>query len=107
MEADILLEFLYTVGFAIIALTANRIGKFPILCKKKLEMSTGFQATYQIMFFYITVTLLAGCGFGGLFVMFTDIPIVQILCFVLMMCPGMAGNVLSSAAVEYYPTSLR
>lgn len=112
LEADILLEFLYTVGFAIIAAVSNRVGKFPILCNwlfSSIIYSIDVRLNCLILQNSLVsiVVLLAGCGVGGLVVMFTDIPIVQILGFVILMCPGMAGNVLSSAAVEFYPTSLR
>lgn len=51
--------------------------------------------------------ILGASGVGGFMCMLTRIPVVQITSFIFLMCGGMAGNVVSAAAVEIYPTSMR
>lgn len=46
-------------------------------------------------------------GIGGISAMLTEIPIIQIGSFIALMCGGIAGNVISAAIVEIYPTSCR
>lgn len=57
--------------------------------------------------FLQTVTVLSICGFGGIVCMLTDVPLVQIYGFNILMISGLAVHVLNSVAVELYPTALR
>lgn len=46
-------------------------------------------------------------GLGGVMLVITQIPILQITFFVIFMCSGIAGYIVSAVAVDLYPTSLR
>lgn len=54
-----------------------------------------------------TVTLLAGSGTTGFICVLCDIPIIQVIAFIILMCSGMAANIVNTAIVDLYPTSLR
>ncbi|XP_055309491.1 synaptic vesicle glycoprotein 2B-like isoform X2 [Sitodiplosis mosellana] len=84
LEQGIVLEFLFALGFAVIGLIINKVGKFPIL-----------------------FVILIVSGSGGILCMNTDIPVVQIYSFIALMCAGIAVNIVNSATVELYPTALR
>ncbi|XP_031626823.1 synaptic vesicle glycoprotein 2B-like [Contarinia nasturtii] len=84
LENGIVLEIAFGLGHVMVSLLINRLGKFPII------------------FFILTSTGLSGIG-----CMWTDIPAIQISLFLSLLSCGVAANVVSSAAVELYPTTLR
>lgn len=53
------------------------------------------------------VGLLVVVGASGISCMLHDIPILQVGGYIISALPGIAGNVVSSATVEVYPTALR
>ncbi|XP_055326017.1 synaptic vesicle glycoprotein 2B-like isoform X1 [Sitodiplosis mosellana] len=84
LEQGIVLEVLFAVGFMVIGLIINKVGKFPIL------------------FFILIVS-----GSSGIACMLTNIPVVQVYLLITLMCSGIAVNIVNSATVELYPTALR
>lgn len=100
---------MYALGFAVIGLLINRVGKFPILCKWDIYLILELcnRIILFLNFFYKTVFVLVVSGLGGIACMLTDIPIVQIYGFIALMCSGMGVNIVNSATVELYPTALR
>lgn len=107
LTADIILETLYAIGFACIGLLANRLGKFPILCKYPLQIPVTHFKYYDLKNPFVSVVIFTISGLGGVLLVVTQIPIVQITFFVLFMCSGIAGYVVSAVSVDLYPTSLR
>lgn len=84
IEQELILEGIYAVGFMIIGLLINVVGKFPIL-----------------------FSLLSVCGAGGIACMFLQMPLLQISSFIAFMSCGMAVNIVNAATVDLYPTSSR
>ncbi|XP_031629334.1 synaptic vesicle glycoprotein 2B-like isoform X2 [Contarinia nasturtii] len=84
LKNGLTLEILFAVGFAVIGLIIHKVGKFPIL---------------------FTISIV--CGSCGIVCMLTDIPVIQIYSFIILLCAGWGMNVVNSATVEIYPTSLR
>ncbi|XP_055325180.1 synaptic vesicle glycoprotein 2B-like [Sitodiplosis mosellana] len=84
LENGIVLEIAFGLGHILVGLLINKVGKFPII------------------FFILCTTGLSGIG-----CMLTDIPALQISLFLSLLSSGVAANVVSSATVELYPTTLR
>lgn len=78
------IEVVFAIGSAIAGLLINKIGSFAIV-------------------FFILVTT----GLSGIGCTLTDIPALQVLLYLYYVSCGVAGNVISSATVELYPTALR
>lgn len=118
IQQAIILETLYALGFGLIGLLINRVGKFPILCefflyfiifhfnyffKKQSNLNTNEYELYHSEL----VVLLVGTGITGYVCMLSDIPIVQVSAFIILMASGMAPNIVNASIVDLYPTSLR
>lgn len=106
----LILESCYTVGFIVIGLLINRIGKFPILCMF-LHFAGPLSLIWELfsmnLFQFFTVFILVVSGSGGILCILSDIPLVQIGSFIALMCCAIAGNIVNAATVDIYPTSLR
>lgn len=83
-EIEFIFEFIYLVGFFLLGLLINTIGKITIL-----------------------ITLLIGCGIFGIITVFVDIPILSIYLFIILLLVGLAVTVVNAVSVDIYPTHLR
>lgn len=83
-EKTFILELLYAVGFALIGLVINAVGKLPIL-----------------------VVILVGCGSFGIITVFTDFPMLSIYFYLILLLCGLAITIVTAATVDLYPTNLR
>ncbi|XP_059609397.1 uncharacterized protein LOC132256844 [Phlebotomus argentipes] len=83
-EHSLVLEVLYAVGFVLIGVTINAVGKLAIL-----------------------VFVLMGCGLCGIACVFTTIPLLSIYLYVILLLCGLAVTVVNSATVDLFPTHLR
>ncbi|KAG4075533.1 hypothetical protein HA402_003358 [Bradysia odoriphaga] len=83
-EHTLVLELFYAIGFALIGLIINRLGKLPIL-------------------FFILV----GCGVSALVTLFVDIPILAIYLYLSLLLCGLGVTVVNAATVDLFPTNLR
>lgn len=83
-EIEFIFEFIYLVGFFLLGLLINVIGKITIL-----------------------IIILIGCGIFGIITVFVDIPIVSIYLFIILLLVGLAVTVVNAVSVDLYPTHLR
>uniref|UniRef100_A0A7G3AZ92 Putative synaptic vesicle transporter svop n=2 Tax=Lutzomyia longipalpis TaxID=7200 RepID=A0A7G3AZ92_LUTLO len=83
-EHSLVLEVLYAVGFVVIGITINAVGKLAIL-----------------------VFVLMGCGICGIAIVFTTIPLLSIYLYVILLMCGLAVTVVNAATVDLFPTHLR
>uniref|UniRef100_A0A1B0D3C4 Major facilitator superfamily (MFS) profile domain-containing protein n=1 Tax=Phlebotomus papatasi TaxID=29031 RepID=A0A1B0D3C4_PHLPP len=83
-EHSLVLEVLYAVGFVLIGVTINAVGKLAIL-----------------------VFVLMGCGLCGIGSIFTTVPLLSIYLYVSLLCCGLAVTVVNAATVDLFPTHLR
>lgn len=83
-EIEFIFEFIYLVGFFLLGLLINIIGKITIL-----------------------IILLFGCGIFGIITVFVDIPILSIYLFIILLLVGLAVTVVNAVTVDLYPTHLR
>lgn len=106
LQQSISMEIFFAIGFALVGYLVNSVGKFPVLCKKFIYkfIHLYFKA---IGIFDSIVVVFSGCGACGIICMLTNIPIIQICCFMVLMMSGLATNVVNAATVELYPTSVR
>lgn len=79
-----MLELGYAIGYAIIGLTINTLGKLNILL---------------ITFF--------GCGACGIAIVYTNIPLLSVNLYCILLLCGLSISVVNSATVDLYPTNLR
>ncbi|XP_037938045.1 synaptic vesicle glycoprotein 2A-like isoform X2 [Teleopsis dalmanni] len=84
LEQSLLLEILYAVGFSVLAVIINCVGKRSIL-----------------------FGCLVFCGLSGIAVIYTDIPLISTNLYLVLLLCGLGINVLSATTVEIYPTKLR
>lgn len=78
------LELGYAIGYAIIGLLINTLGKLNILL---------------ITFF--------GCGICGIAIVYTNIPLLAVNLYCILLLCGLSISVVNSATVDLYPTNLR
>ncbi|XP_055325164.1 synaptic vesicle glycoprotein 2B-like [Sitodiplosis mosellana] len=78
------IEVIFALSSALAGLLINKVGNFAII-------------------FFVLLT----CGLSGIGCMLTDIPALQVALYLYFVSCGVATNVLSSATVELYPTTLR
>ncbi|GAB0095766.1 synaptic vesicle glycoprotein 2B-like [Sergentomyia squamirostris] len=83
-EHTLVLEVLYAVGFVLIGVTVNAVGKLAIL-----------------------IFILMGCGICGVAIVFTTLPILSIYLYVILLLCGLAVTVVNAATVDLFPTHLR
>ncbi|XP_065085913.1 putative transporter SVOPL [Ochlerotatus camptorhynchus] len=83
-QLSFVLELIYAVGFAVIGMIINAVGRLPIL-----------------VFVFVT------CGVAGLLLFVVDIPIAVIWLYIVFLCSGYTAVVVNAIIVDLYPTSLR
>ncbi|XP_055325194.1 synaptic vesicle glycoprotein 2B-like [Sitodiplosis mosellana] len=84
MENGIIFELTFTIGLAIAGLLLGKVGKYPVI-----------------------LFILLSTGLSGIACILVNIPLLQVMLFVWLLCSGIVSNVLSSATVDLYPTTLR
>lgn len=112
LENGIVLEIAFGLGHVLVGLLINKVGKFPIICKSIYNLFIYLRQRLRRVnifcdFFFESVFILFVCGLSGIGCMLTDVPALQIYFFISLLTSGVATNVVSSATVELYPTSLR
>lgn len=60
-----------------------------------------------LWFQFCLVGILVGTGLCGIFCMLTDIPILQVIFFVVLLTCTLCPKIVNAAIVEIYPTNLR
>ncbi|XP_055618855.1 synaptic vesicle glycoprotein 2B-like [Toxorhynchites rutilus septentrionalis] len=83
-ELTFILEAIHTVGFAVIGLIINTVGKLLIM---------------EIVF--------VCCGISGIMVIFVDIPLLAIWLYMILMMGGLSACVTNTITVDLFPTNLR
>ncbi|GAB0098019.1 hypothetical protein DMENIID0001_137090 [Sergentomyia squamirostris] len=83
-EHSIVLEVLYTVGFVLIWVTINKVGKLPILM-------------FSLM----------GSGICGIAIVFTTIPTLSTYLYVILLLCVLPLNVVNAVTIDLFPTHLR
>lgn len=78
------LEIGYAVGYAIMGLIINSIGKLSIL-----------------------LIIFIGCGVSGIAIVYSNIPLLSINLYCILLLCGLSIPVVNSATVDLYPTNLR
>ncbi|XP_001849178.2 synaptic vesicle glycoprotein 2B [Culex quinquefasciatus] len=79
-----ILEAIYTVGFALIGVIINIVGRLSIL-----------------------VFVFTCCAVAGLLVIFVNIPLLAIWFYLILLLCGFCTNVVGAITVDLYPTNLR
>lgn len=83
-KIEFILEFLYAVGFAVMGLIINAVGKLPIL-----------------------VFILCGCGAFGAATVFITMPMLSVYFYAVSVGVGLAVTVVNASTTDLYPTNLR
>ncbi|XP_058813431.1 synaptic vesicle glycoprotein 2B-like [Topomyia yanbarensis] len=83
-EHSFILELLYALGFAVIGLIINAVGKLPIL----------------VFVFFC-------CGLSGVLITFIDVPFIAVWLYVILLTCGYCINVVNAVTVDLFPTNLR
>lgn len=83
-EYSFILEVIYALGFAVIGILVNRLGKL-----------------------FIVLFILLGCGLCALAMPFVSIVNLSIYFYVILLACGLSVNVITGSTLELYPTSLR
>uniref|UniRef100_A0A182P3F5 Major facilitator superfamily (MFS) profile domain-containing protein n=1 Tax=Anopheles epiroticus TaxID=199890 RepID=A0A182P3F5_9DIPT len=83
-EHSFVLETIYALGFAIIGLIINAVGKLPIL-----------------------VFIFGFCGICGILIVFIDLPLLAIWFYVILLTCGFCISVVNACTVDLFPTNLR
>uniref|UniRef100_A0A1Y9HAI4 Major facilitator superfamily (MFS) profile domain-containing protein n=1 Tax=Anopheles farauti TaxID=69004 RepID=A0A1Y9HAI4_9DIPT len=83
-EHSFILETIYALGFAVIGLIINAVGKLPIL-----------------------VFVFAFCGVCGILLVFIDLPVLAIWFYVILLTCGFCIGVVNACTVDLFPTNLR
>lgn len=83
-EHSFILELLYALGFAVIGLIINAVGKLPIL-----------------------VFVFVCCGISGVLVVFIDVPLLAMWLYLVLLTCGYCISVVNAVTVDLFPTNLR
>uniref|UniRef100_A0A182R8G8 Major facilitator superfamily (MFS) profile domain-containing protein n=1 Tax=Anopheles funestus TaxID=62324 RepID=A0A182R8G8_ANOFN len=83
-EHSFVLETIYALGFAVIGLIINAVGKLPIL-----------------------VFIFGFCGICGILIVFIDLPLLAIWFYVILLTCGFCISVVNACTVDLFPTNLR
>ncbi|XP_058465632.1 synaptic vesicle glycoprotein 2B-like isoform X2 [Malaya genurostris] len=83
-ENSFILELMYALGFAVIGLIINAVGKLPIL----------------VFVFFC-------CGLCGVLITFIDVPLLAVWLYVILLTCGYCINVVNAVTVDLFPTNLR
>ncbi|EDS39184.1 synaptic vesicle protein [Culex quinquefasciatus] len=81
---SITLDIIYVLGFLVIGLLVNAVGRLAIL-----------------------VFVFTGCGACGVLAILVDIPLLSMWLYIMMMMSGFTVSVVSAVTVDLFPTSLR
>ncbi|XP_055640303.1 synaptic vesicle glycoprotein 2B-like isoform X1 [Toxorhynchites rutilus septentrionalis] len=83
-EHSFILELLYALGFAVIGLIINAVGKLPIL-----------------------VYVFVSCGLSAILIIFIDIPLLSVWLYLILLTCGFCISVVNAVTVDLFPTTLR
>ncbi|XP_050076074.1 synaptic vesicle glycoprotein 2B-like [Anopheles maculipalpis] len=83
-EHSFVLEAIYALGFAVIGLIINAVGRLPIL-----------------------VFIFTLCGTCGVLIVFIDLPLLAIWFYLILLTCGFCISVVNACAVDLFPTNLR
>uniref|UniRef100_A0A182RL79 Major facilitator superfamily (MFS) profile domain-containing protein n=1 Tax=Anopheles funestus TaxID=62324 RepID=A0A182RL79_ANOFN len=83
-EHSFVLEAIYALGFAVIGLIINAVGRLPIL-----------------------VFIFTLCGTCGILIVFIDLPLLAIWFYLILLTCGFCISVVNACTVDLYPTNLR
>lgn len=83
-EYSFILEIIYALGFAVIGVLVNRLGKL-----------------------FIVLFILLGCGLCAFAISFVSIVNLSVYLYVILLACGLSVNVITGSTLELYPTSLR
>ncbi|CAG9805510.1 unnamed protein product [Chironomus riparius] len=83
-EYSFILEIIYALGFAVIGVLVNRLGKL-----------------------FIVLFVLLGCGLCAFAISFVSIVNLSIYLYVILLACGLSVNVITGSTLELFPTSLR
>ncbi|XP_052900101.1 synaptic vesicle glycoprotein 2B-like [Anopheles moucheti] len=83
-EHSFVLEAIYAIGFAVIGLIINAVGRLPIL-----------------------VFVFALCGTCGILIAYIDLPLLAIWFYVILLSCGFTITVVNACAVDLFPTNIR
>ncbi|XP_041780215.1 synaptic vesicle glycoprotein 2B-like [Anopheles merus] len=83
-EHSFVLEAIYALGFAVIGLIINAVGRLPIL-----------------------VFIFALCGTCGVLIVFIDLPLLAIWFYLILLTCGFCISVVNACTIDLYPTNLR
>ncbi|XP_055531778.1 synaptic vesicle glycoprotein 2B-like [Wyeomyia smithii] len=79
-----ILEVIYALGFALIGVIINKVGKLAIL-----------------------VFVFLGCGIAGALIAVLTVPLASMWLYMILVMAGFSGSVVNAVIVDAYPTSLR
>lgn len=83
-QLSFILELIYAVGFAVIGVTINAVGRLPLL-----------------------VFIFETCGVAGLLLFVVKVPTAVIWLYIVFLCSGYTAVMVNAIIVDLYPTSLR
>ncbi|EDS25835.1 synaptic vesicle protein [Culex quinquefasciatus] len=83
-EHSFILELMYALGFAVIGLVINAVGKLPIL-----------------------VFVFVSCGVSGILMVYIDVPALVIWLYLILLTCGFCISVVNAATIDLFPTNLR
>lgn len=83
-EMSFILEVIYALGFAVIGMIINVVGRLSIL-----------------------VFVFAGCGLAGFLMISVNIPMLAVWCYMVLVMCGFAGSIVNAITVDLFPTNLR
>uniref|UniRef100_A0A182Q7L5 Major facilitator superfamily (MFS) profile domain-containing protein n=1 Tax=Anopheles farauti TaxID=69004 RepID=A0A182Q7L5_9DIPT len=83
-EHSFVLEAIYAVGFAVMGLIINAVGRLPIL-----------------------VFVYGLCGTCGILIAFIDLPLLAIWFYLILLSCGFCISVVNACAIDLFPTNLR
>lgn len=83
-QLSFVLELIYAVGFAVIGVIINAVGRLPLL-----------------------VLIFETCGVAGLLLFVVDVPTAVIWLYIVFLCSGYTAVMVNAIIVDLYPTSLR
>ncbi|GAB0095015.1 hypothetical protein DMENIID0001_103410 [Sergentomyia squamirostris] len=83
-EHTLAVELLYAIGFALVGILINKVGKLAIL-----------------------IFVFMGCGICGIAIIFTTIPTLSTYLYVIILLCGLTMNVVNAVTIDLFPTHLR
>ncbi|XP_052865707.1 synaptic vesicle glycoprotein 2B-like [Anopheles cruzii] len=83
-EHSFVLETIYALGFAVIGLVVNAVGRLPIL-----------------------LFVFGVCGISGILIVYIDLPLLAIWFYLILLTCGFCISVVNACTVDLFPTNLR